>query len=105
MVQAAEGGTGYSNDLEAIKKLLSTSYWEAVQGTNTSAFNAHPTGAWISGSWMGQGLATYFWTSSVAENNEPIALVIKPNSASYKAMYGTASPTIRHTLRFVKDNN
>lgn len=62
----SQGITSDEGGLEASKKFMSTTGWTHVQGTNTSGFNAIPSG-YFSTNLIGSGTNFWTWTSSTTQ--------------------------------------
>lgn len=88
------------SDTENIKKFISQENWNNVQGTNTTGFNAFPTGYIFSNSLPIDGDIAEFWT------NTGVTLSIQEAGLDLQSLrmvfYQSNSPEYRFTVRFVK---
>jgi len=98
---------GYTENMDAIGHLLSTTGWPNNLGTNASGFNAQPAGKHDEGDFMLQGYSTYFWTSTTTAQDEfPVYFsMLQADNAGY-AEYrsvGWSMEGVKMSVRFVKD--
>jgi uncharacterized protein (TIGR02145 family) len=85
---------------EAVKKLLSTTNWRSIPGTNASGFDAHPTGYSTSNLPPQDGNVVEFWATN------GVSMSIQENTGNNHLLrfYGNDNdPSVRYTLRFVSN--
>lgn len=85
-------------------KLMSTTEWKGIQGTNQSGFNARPVGAYFGNPDMPftpSGLMTVFVVNSQSENGIPSFEI---SALGAEVGYYIYNATARQAVRFVKDN-
>ncbi|ARK12880.1 FISUMP domain-containing protein [Fibrella sp. ES10-3-2-2] len=83
---------------EAVKKLLSTTNWRSLPGTNASGFDAHPAGYSTENMPPQDGDIAEFWAAGGA------SMSIQENSSGNHILrfYGNENdPSARYTLRLV----
>ena len=86
---------------EAIKKLVSTTNWRSITGTNASGFDAQPAGYSFQNSDPIGGDIAEFWTK---EGNTMSIQESAAGKAHNILFYNNSdSPEYRFTLRFVRD--
>jgi len=101
----AASNAGETETEAALVKLMATTGWGELQGTNASGFNAFPNGfANDDDEFRLQGQAAIFWTAStyVSDNiTSPIFFYLEKD----RAMYLSEGPLtgFRMSVRFVKD--
>ncbi|MBO0952515.1 FISUMP domain-containing protein [Fibrella forsythiae] len=83
---------------EAVKKLLSTTNWRSLPGTNASGFDAHPAGYSTNNSPPQDGDIAEFWATG------GVSMSIQESSQSNHLLrfYSNDNdPSVRYTVRFV----
>lgn len=85
---------------EAVGRLVSTTLWTNVQGTNASGFNAYPAGYCFPGQDPLPGDIAEFW----AEGAISFSILESASSRPHRiAFYQSADQPYRFNARFVKD--
>jgi uncharacterized protein (TIGR02145 family) len=86
---------------EAIKKLVSTTNWRSVAGTNASGFDAQPAGYSFRNSEPSGGDIAEFWT----KEGNTISIQEGATGKVHNMLFynNSDSPEYRFTLRFVRD--
>jgi uncharacterized protein (TIGR02145 family) len=89
-------------DSEKIEDITSKAHWNNTAGTNTSGFNAYPTGYIFGNSLPIDGDIAEFWTAG------GLTLSIQEAGANLSSLrmvfyQSDTSPDYRFTVRFVRD--
>lgn len=89
-------------DTEKVKMLTSKEHWNNAVGTNTSGFNAYPTGYSFQNSLPLDGDIAEFWTDSgLTFSIQEAGMDL--SSLRLTFYQSNTSPEYRFTVRFVKD--
>jgi uncharacterized protein (TIGR02145 family) len=103
-----EGSFTFTNNVDVIKKIMSTTGWKDFQGTNTSNFNILPAGLANNTTFTQSTTTAYFWTSSThSPGNYPYYFYLG-QAAQTKAGYVNVQSSLenyRFNIRFVKGTN
>ena len=86
---------------EATRKLVSTTHWRTVAGTNESGFNAHPAGYVFGNNQPLDGDIAEFWTAEGKTLSIQDNATGKTHNLSFYT--NSDSPEYRFNLRFVRD--